>query len=77
VQVNGREAIDGVALVTLSRDGDRIELQAEADSAVLLLSGKPLGEPVVGSGPFVMNTAEEIREAYRDYQTGKMGRLGA
>lgn len=77
VQVNGGETIDGVALVTLSREGDGIELKTDTNSAVLLLSGKPLGEPVVGSGPFVMNTAEEIREAYRDYQTGKMGRLGA
>jgi quercetin 2,3-dioxygenase len=77
VQVHAGEAIDGVALVTLSRDGKEMELTAEADSAVLVLSGEPLGEPVVGSGPFVMNTAEEIREAYRDYQTGKMGRLGA
>jgi redox-sensitive bicupin YhaK (pirin superfamily) len=76
VQVNGGKTIDGVALVTLSRAGDRVELKADTNSAVLLLSGKPLGEPVVGSGPFVMNTAEEIREAYRDYQTGKMGRLG-
>jgi len=77
VQVNGGEAIEGVALVTLSRNGETVELTVQADSAVLLLSGEPLGEPVVGSGPFVMNTAEEIREAYRDYQTGKMGRLGA
>jgi quercetin 2,3-dioxygenase len=77
VHVNGGEAIGGVALVTLSREGDRIELKTDTNSAVLLLSGKPLGEPVVGSGPFVMNTAEEIREAYRDYQTGRMGRLGA
>jgi len=77
VQVNGGADVDGVALINLSRDGDEIELAATADSAVLLLSGAPLGEPVVGSGPFVMNTADEIREAYRDYQTGKMGRLPA
>ena len=41
----------------------------------LLLSGEPIDEPIVGSGPFVMNTAEEIRQALADYQSGKMGRL--
>jgi redox-sensitive bicupin YhaK (pirin superfamily) len=75
LSVNDGPDVDSVALVSLSRDGERIELLANLDSAVLLLSGTPLGEPVVGSGPFVMNTADEIREAYRDYQTGKMGRL--
>jgi redox-sensitive bicupin YhaK (pirin superfamily) len=45
------------------------------DSVVLLLSGEPINEPIVGSGPFVMNTAEEIRKAINDYQNGKMGQL--
>jgi redox-sensitive bicupin YhaK (pirin superfamily) len=39
------------------------------------MMGEPLNEPVVGHGPFVMNTEAEIREAIRDYQSGKMGRL--
>jgi redox-sensitive bicupin YhaK (pirin superfamily) len=42
----------------------------------LLLCGEPIDEPIVGQGPFVMNTAEEIRAAIRDYQSGRMGRLG-
>lgn len=77
VQINGGAAVPGVALVTLSRTGDRVEVAAAADSEVLLLSGAPLGEPVVGSGPFVMNTEAEIRDAYRDYRAGRMGRLPA
>lgn len=75
VQVSGGETIDGVALVILSREGEGIELTAKADSEVLLLSGAPIGEPVVGSGPFVMNTEAEIRAAYADFRAGRMGNL--
>jgi redox-sensitive bicupin YhaK (pirin superfamily) len=42
---------------------------------VLLLTGEPLHEPVVGYGPFVMNTQQEIRQAIEDYRNGKMGKL--
>lgn len=40
---------------------------------VLMLTGEPIDEPVVGQGPFVMNTQEEIHQAIRDYQSGRMG----
>ena len=54
-------------------DGDRIELQAGADGArFLVLAAKPLHEPVVQYGPFVMNTPEEIEQALRDYQSGQL-----
>jgi redox-sensitive bicupin YhaK (pirin superfamily) len=58
----------------LSR-GERIDVTADAEGArFLLLSARPLGEPVVQYGPFVMNTRDEIEQAIRDYQSGQFGR---
>ena len=67
--------VKSMELVQFERDGSLIELKAETASRVLLLSGKPLEEPVVGHGPFVMNTRQEIQQAIADYQAGKMGTL--
>ena len=68
---------DGQALkhrsAGLLSDGDSVRVQAgDAEARFLLLAGKPLGEPVVQYGPFVMNTREEIEQAVRDYQSGKL-----
>ncbi|WP_145210830.1 pirin family protein [Planctomycetes bacterium TBK1r] len=65
-----------VELALFEREGDSITIESETDSRVLVLTGQPLGEPVVGQGPFVMNSREEIHDAIRDYQAGKMGQLG-
>jgi redox-sensitive bicupin YhaK (pirin superfamily) len=74
VTVNGTPARD-VQLVQLGREGSQVSIEATADANVLLLAGEPIEEPVVGYGPFVMNTEAEIRQAFLDYQTGKMGFL--
>ena len=49
---------------------------AMQDATALLLCGEPIDEPIVGQGPFVMNTEAEIRQAMIDYQSGRMGHLG-
>jgi quercetin 2,3-dioxygenase len=60
----------------LSGRGSVIELcAADADAALLLLSGQPIDEPVAAQGPFVMNTPEQIRQAITDFRSGRMGRL--
>lgn len=57
--------------------GDVLELQARDDQSldVLLLGGQPIREPIVAHGPFVMNTKQEIQEAFDDYQSGRLGRV--
>ncbi|RLS55341.1 MAG: pirin family protein [Planctomycetota bacterium] len=62
-------------MVLFDRTGGPVAIQSSAAARVLVLTGEPLQEPVVGQGPFVMNTREQIREAILDYQSGKMGRL--
>jgi hypothetical protein len=59
----------------MSQDGETVSIQAVEDSAILLLNGEPIEEPVVAHGPFVMNTAAQIEQAIVDYQSGRMGRL--
>jgi redox-sensitive bicupin YhaK (pirin superfamily) len=57
----------------LLSDGDRVKLRTgQAGARLLLVAGKPLNEPVVQYGPFVMNTREEIERAVRDYQNGEL-----
>jgi redox-sensitive bicupin YhaK (pirin superfamily) len=62
-------------LALLDRQGSRIHLHAQSASRALLLTGETLNEPVVGQGPFVMNTREQILEAFQDYRAGRMGRM--
>jgi len=75
VVVNGEERVRGVDLIVFDRAGDNIELTGREDAMLLVLSGEPIDEPVVGHGPFVMNSAQEIREAFADFQHGRMGSL--
>ncbi len=76
VQVHGAESPVTAAEVALfERSGNCIAIDSAADTMALLLCGEPIVEPVVGSGPFVMNTPEEIRQAIDDYRAGRLGNL--
>lgn len=71
----GDESIGEAELAVLERNGDSFEFEATEDATVLVLNGRPLEEPVVGYGPFVMNSDDEILQAVADFQAGKMGQV--
>lgn len=75
VKLGNSQPAEGVALAMFDRTGDRISIECVRDARALLMAGKPIGEAVIGQGPFVMNTREEIRQAAIDYQSGAMGSL--
>jgi redox-sensitive bicupin YhaK (pirin superfamily) len=62
-------------LGTLHHDGHLIGIDAQGKGEAILLSGKPINEPIVSQGPFVVNTQSQFLQAMRDYQMGKMGFL--
>jgi quercetin 2,3-dioxygenase len=75
----GAEKIGGAEVGIFDRTGDHIRIDSAQDATVLLLCGEPIDEPIVGSGPFVMNRPEQIKQikqAIEDYQSGRMGHLG-
>ncbi len=74
VRINEQQ-LTAVELAVLDRAGTQVHMVAVTSARILVLTGDPIGEPVVGQGPFVMNTREEIREAIQDYQAGRMGHL--
>ncbi|NWA68279.1 pirin family protein [Pseudomonas reactans] len=75
VLVNGEEVARQGQLALFERDGRQLTLEANDDAKVLLLSGEPIDEPIVGHGPFVMNTEQEIHQAFADFQSGKFGQM--
>ena len=70
----GETRVRADELALLDHGGDHVTVRAGADGlSVLLIGGKPLGEPVARYGPFVMNEEHEIEEAFADYRSGKLG----
>jgi quercetin 2,3-dioxygenase len=74
VEVNGKKAGEG-DLAIFERTGDGITVKAKNDTKLLVMDGEPIDEPIVGHGPFVMNSRAEIQQAFEDYQLGKMGTI--
>lgn len=75
VQIDGVETVGAAEIAIFEQTGDHICIDHAKNATVLLLCGEPIVEPIVGSGPFVMNTQAEINQAKADYTSGKMGHL--
>jgi quercetin 2,3-dioxygenase len=61
--------------VHLDRAGRSVAIEASREARLLWLSGEPIDEPIVGYGPFVMNSEAEIRKAIDDFNAGRFGRM--
>lgn len=76
---DGELIVDGTPVrsgqLAVLGEGDSLTLSASSPAQALVLGGRPLGEPVAWGGPFVMNTREEVLEAYADFRAGRMGRI--
>lgn len=77
VMVNGTEIVRAGQLVQFGNEGAAVEIEANNDATVLVLSGEPIDEPVIGHGPFVMNSETEIVQAFEDFQSGRFGLIPA
>lgn len=75
LRLNGEHTVGRHKLVVFADQGDRISIEATETTHILLLAGEPLNEPIMAYGPFVMNTEDEIRQAFLDFRQGAMGRL--
>ncbi|MGH6843581.1 MAG: pirin family protein, partial [Methylocella sp.] len=77
VRLGSGETAGAAELAVFERDDETFAIEALEDTTLLFLNGQPIEEPIVGQGPFVMNTRAEIDQAMADYRSGRMGRLAA
>jgi quercetin 2,3-dioxygenase len=77
VVVNGERQAGEGELVVFAHAGEGIAVEGKTAAKLLVMGGEPIAEPVVGYGPFVMNSRAELQEAFEDYQQGRMGELGS
>ncbi len=76
VTINGGTTLRAAEMATLSTAGTGVTLTAGGDAKLLVLAGEPIAEPVVGYGPFVMNSRQQIAEAVNDFNSGRFGQMG-
>jgi redox-sensitive bicupin YhaK (pirin superfamily) len=75
IQVNGDSVVPVDHFVLFENLGEQFKIKGIQQSTVLVLSGEPINEPIAAHGPFVMNTRQELFEAFQDFQNGKFGYL--
>jgi redox-sensitive bicupin YhaK (pirin superfamily) len=75
VIINGSEDVPLDHFALFTNNGESFTIKATENSVVLILSGEPINEPIAAHGPFVMNTRQEIMQAFEDYENGKFGEL--
>jgi redox-sensitive bicupin YhaK (pirin superfamily) len=75
ITVNGDTHVAVDHFVEMDKKGDSFTIEATEDAKVLVASGEPIGEPIAAHGPFVMNTRDELVQAFNDYNDGKFGQL--
>ncbi|HWJ69160.1 MAG TPA: pirin family protein [Sphingobium sp.] len=75
VTVNGSEPAGEAEMLLLDRAGIAVQLHADGDAKLLVLSGEPIDEPIAGYGPFVMNSEDEIRQAIDDFNNGRFAQV--
>jgi quercetin 2,3-dioxygenase len=74
VEINSKPVSQNQMLL-FKNDAEQIEIKSKTESILLIMSGQPLNEPIFSYGPFLMNTKEEIIQAFEDFEAGKFGQL--
>jgi redox-sensitive bicupin YhaK (pirin superfamily) len=77
VTINGEQPTGEAEIVRFEHSGSNVRIRSDGDSILLMLTGEPIDEPVIGHGPFVMNSEAEIRQAIDDYNAGRLGTIEA
>jgi quercetin 2,3-dioxygenase len=75
VRIESEHLVGEAQMALLSREGRGTTVTAEEDAILLVLTGEPIDEPVVGHGPFVMNSQTEIHQAIADFNDGRFGQM--
>ncbi len=75
IKINDKESVPQDHVALFENEGETFIIEALENAVVLVLSGEPINEPIASHGPFVMNTKEELREAFDEFNTGKFGYL--
>ena len=75
LEINGKQILNTSQTVLFERDGDYVQLKANKATEFLVLGGEVNNEQYVSNGPFVLNSEQELAQAFADYQNGKFGDL--